>query len=44
MQGKTAGAKEFLLPDSDMEEQMRERIMFPLFALESGDYIKDFLI
>jgi len=28
-------------PDSDMEEQMR-RNGIPLFALESGDYIKDF--
>ncbi len=28
-------------PDSDMEEIMRERGV-PLFALESGDYIKDF--
>lgn len=28
-------------PDSDMEEQMRKNNV-PLFALESGDYIKDF--
>ncbi len=28
-------------PDNDMEELMRER-KIPLFALESGDYIKDF--
>lgn len=28
-------------PDNDMEEFMRER-KIPLFALESGDYIKDF--
>lgn len=28
-------------PDSDMEEQMRKNDV-PLFALESGDYIKDF--
>ncbi len=28
-------------PDSDMEEQMRKNHV-PLFALESGDYIKDF--
>lgn len=28
-------------PDSDMEEQMRKNNI-PLFALESGDYIKDF--
>ena len=28
-------------PDVDMEEQMR-KINVPLFALESGDYIKDF--
>ena len=28
-------------PDADMEEQMRKNNI-PLFALESGDYIKDF--
>lgn len=28
-------------PDNDMEEQMRKNNV-PLFALESGDYIKDF--
>ena len=28
-------------PDTDMEEQMRKNNV-PLFALESGDYIKDF--
>lgn len=38
---KDAWCERVFAPDSDMEEQMRKNNV-PLFALESGDYIKDF--
>lgn len=38
---KDAWCERVFAPDTDMEEQMRKNNV-PLFALESGDYIKDF--
>lgn len=38
---KDAWCERVFAPDNDMEEQMRKNNV-PLFALESGDYIKDF--
>lgn len=38
---KDAWCERVFAPDNDMEEQMRTNNV-PLFALESGDYIKDF--
>lgn len=38
---KDAWCERVFAPDADMEEQMRKGGV-PLFALESGDYIKDF--
>lgn len=38
---KDSWCERVFAPDSDMEEQMR-RNNIPLFALESGDYIKEF--
>lgn len=40
-QRKDAWCERVFAPDTDMEEQMRKNNV-PLFALESGDYIKDF--
>ena len=38
---KDAWCERVFAPDTDMEEQMRKNNI-PLFALESGDYIRDF--
>lgn len=38
---KDAWCERVFAPDNDMEEQLRKNNV-PLFALESGDYIKDF--
>lgn len=40
-QRSDAWCERVFAPDTDMEEQMRKNNV-PLFALESGDYIKDF--